>query len=167
MPAGLLELMGEAAARLRAEFEVLDPAVIESEVADLLDAVIDGLAAFSPARLADELGLVFDGALAKLQALDPAALLANLDPLANVIAGFEALRPSAVLAPLLATTEELSEAFEAIVSVDITGPLVEAVARLKAQLEEIIAAVESELRALLADLRAMAGGGAGVSLSVG
>jgi len=169
MPIGLLGLLQNGLDRIRAEFEVLDPAAIKAEVQDIVDAVLAGLQAYSPARLAEELGSVFDTVQEKLRAFDPAVLLADLNPLENVIAEFEQLRPSVVLEPLVEATADLTAAFDAVLSVDVAGPLREAVESLKAQLGEIIAEVEAELQALIGDLKGMAGGGAGggVSVSVG
>lgn len=166
LPVGLLGLLQDGLDRIRAEFEVLNPAGIKAEVQDIVDAVVAGLQAYSPARLAEEMGSVFDTVLEKLRAFDPVTLLADLNPLESVIAEFEQLRPSVVLQPLTETTQDLTAAFEAALSVDLTGPLVEAVASLKAQLTEIVAEVEAELQALIGDLKQMAGGGAGASISV-
>ena len=162
----MLQLLDEGMARVRAEFEILDPAIIEAEVAEVLEAVIDGLRAFSPAQFAAELGFIFDAALEKLNELDPATLLADLNPLESVIEQFGSLRPSVVLQPLVESTTDLTAAFETLVSTDLLSPVLEAVARLKAQLEEILAVVESELRGLIDDLQEMAGGFS-VSLSIG
>jgi hypothetical protein len=151
---------------VRAELTVLDPAVFEQEVRDLVDALVDGLQAFSPASLAAQLNGVFDSLLDKLQQLDPAQLLGDLSPLEAVIDQFKDLRPSIVLAPLVASTQDLQAALEGVLAIDLSAALRAAFDKLRAQLEAVVAAVQAEFEALLSFLESQAGGGASVGVSV-
>ncbi len=164
-PAGMLGRIQQGMQRVRAEFTVLDPAVFEQEVRDLVDALIDGLDTFSPASLAAQLNGVFDAVKQKLQQLNPATLLGDLSPIDAVIDQFEALRPSIVLAPLIESTGELTAALDAVLAIDLGAALRAAVERLRAQVEAVVAEVEAEFQALLSFLESQAGGGISVSAS--
>jgi hypothetical protein len=120
---------------------------------------------FSPNSLASQLSGIFDGLKAKLNAVNPATLLGNLDPIAGVIAKFETLRPSVVLKPLADSTKDLTKALEELTSLDLGGALVTAAEKLKAQLAVVIEGLEHELQALLDYLEGLAGGGVSVSVS--
>lgn len=164
-PAGMLGRIQQGMQRVRAEFTVLDPAVFEQEVRDLVDALVDGLDTFSPASLAAQLNGVFDSVKQKLQQLDPAQLLGDLSPMETVIDRFEGLRPSIVLAPLIDSTQNLQAALTGVLTIDVGAALEAAVERLRAQLEAIVAEVEAQFQALLSFLESQAGGGISVSAS--
>ena len=164
MPVGLLGRIHDGMNRIRAELAVLDPAPIEAEVGHLLDVVIGVLNNFSPTRLVADLGSIVDDVRAKLGTLDPAKLLGGLDPIGAGIDNLQTLKPSVVLAPLLDSTKELTEALEALTQVPFGDALVQATAKLKAALHAVVEAVEQELNALLAYLEGLSGGG-GVSVS--
>ena len=165
LPVGLVKRIQDGMNRVRAELTVLDPAPIEAEVGRLLDVVVGVLNNFSPTRLVADLGTVVDDVRAKLATLDPAKLLGSLDPIGTVIDKLETLKPSVVLAPLLDSTKELTEALEALTRVPFGDALIKATAKLKAALQAVIEAVEQELKALLAYLEGLSGGG-GASVSV-
>ncbi|HPP47577.1 MAG TPA: hypothetical protein PLF25_08785, partial [Accumulibacter sp.] len=155
-----------AFAALKADLALFDPAGIEAEVRQLRDALLGVLQAFSPAALAGALDPLFAAARGKLAALDPATLLGDLSPLAGVVEQFRALQPSLVLQPLLAQATDIEAALVRLLAFDPGEILLQAVAKLKLELEEILAAVEAELDGLLDDLSGGASGGLSVSASV-
>jgi hypothetical protein len=165
LPVGLLSRFHDGMERIRAEVAVLDPAVIEAEVRELVDAVVAVLNRFSPAALAGQFSGIVDALKAKLQTLDPATLLGNLGPIGKVIADFEGLRPSIVLKPLADSTADLTTALENLVPKDLTDILVQAAEKLKAALAEVVEGVEAEIQALLDYLEGLSGGGVSVSAS--
>lgn len=166
MPVGLLKSVTQGMQRLRTELAVLDPTPIETELKLLVDGVVDGLNAYSPANLAADLGTVFDAVKAKLATLDPATLLGDLDPVAQVIEKFQALRPSVVLAPLEQQAQGLADALAQVDALLTAQALVDAAARLKASLQLVVQGVQQELDSLLTDLEAAAGGGFHADVSV-
>ena len=165
-PRGMVPRMQQGMKRVRAEFAVLDPAPIEQEVREIVDAVVDGLERFSPASLAAQLNGLFDPLKQKLQQLDPAALLGDLSPIDAVIEEFEGLRPSTVLAPLISSTADLKAALDRMLTIDFGAALESVIAKLRAQLEAVVADVQKEFEALLSFLESAAGGSVSVTVSV-
>ena len=163
-PIGLVKRFELNMGRLAAECAALDPAPIEAEVRELVDAVLSVVETLSPASLAAVFGGIFDAARAKLGSLSPAALLGDLSAIDAALDQFGRLRPSAVLAPLVERTAGLTEMLKKLAGLSLGDVVVTAVARLKAQLEDIVAGLEQELRALLDYLEGLAGG-ASVSVS--
>ena len=166
MPIGILKRFQVGMDRIRAEFTVLDPAVIEAEVRELIAAVVSVMNEYSPAAIAGQLSGITDAIKGKLQALNPATLLGSLDPIGAVIANFEQLRPSIVLKPLADSTKDLTDALENIIPPDLTASLVTAAEKLKAELEVVVEGVAQELQSLLEFLESLSGGSASVSVSV-
>jgi hypothetical protein len=172
MPVGLLQRLHDGMQRIRAEVAVLDPAPIEAQVRELVDAAVAVLNRFSPDAIAGEFSGIVDGLKVRLQSVNPATLLGSLDPVANVITEMQGLRPSVVLQPLVETTADLTQALEHLIPKDLTAGLVSAVEKLKAELELVIQGIEAELESLLNYLEGLsaggaAGGGLNVSASVG
>jgi hypothetical protein len=165
-PGGMLQRIQQGMQRVRAEFTVLDPAVFEQEVREIVDALVDGLEMFSPAALAGQLNGIFDSLKAKVQQLNPATLLGDLTPINNVIDQFQQLRPSIVLAPLAESTEAVTAALDAILSIKFGAEIEAVVAKLRGQLEAIVAEVEAEFQALLTFLETQGGGGISVGGTV-
>jgi hypothetical protein len=157
-PVGLLRRLDANLDRVKAELGVLDPAPIEAEVRSLVDAVLEGLSAYSPAALAGQLGGLFDSARQKVAALDPAVLLGDLSAIDAVIDRFAQLRPSVVLAPLAGSTKGLEATLEKILAFQLGDAVVQVVERLRAEVDEIVAALEAELQALIRFLQGLAGG---------
>ncbi len=165
MPLGIIKRIQAGMKRVRAEFAVLDPTPIEAEVGHLLDVALSLLDNFSPTKLVADLGGIVDSVKAKLGTLDPVKLLGQLDPVSIVIDGLQGLKPSVVLAPLLKDAEGITAALENLTKVPIGDALIQAAAKLKAELQVVVEGVEKELQDLLSFLEGMSGGGAGVSIS--
>lgn len=164
-PFGMLARIKAGMARVRAEFTVLDPALLEKEVRDLVDALVDGLEMYSPAHLASQLNGLTDGVKRKLGELNPATLLGDLTLIDSVIDGFQALRPSVVLAPLMESTRELTATLNALLAIDLGASLRASMEALRAELEAVVAQVQAEFQALVEFLEGQAGG-ASVSVSL-
>ncbi|HNG39757.1 MAG TPA: hypothetical protein PK981_12035, partial [Accumulibacter sp.] len=163
LPQGLLPVLRDGFATLKAELAIFDPAGFETEIRQLRDALLGSLQAYSPAALAGTLDPLFAAARGKLAAFDPAALLGDLSPLTGVVDQFRALQPSQVLQPLVAQATAIEAALGRLLDFDPGDILLQAVAKLKLELEDILAAVEAELDGLLDDLS----GGASVGKSGG
>jgi hypothetical protein len=141
---------------------------VEAEVRDMVDAVISVFDQFSPANLAALFSGIFDSIRAKLNTLNPATLLGDLSSIDNILIEFGKLKPSVVLAPLVESTAGLNVMLQKIAGVQVGDVVVQAVARLKGQLEDIVAGLEQEFKGLLDYLEGLAGGASvSVSASIG
>ena len=170
LPRAMLGSVGAALDAIRGQLKALDPAILESELGEVLDAVVAAFDAYSPLAFAGTLTGTFDAIKAKLMALDPKVLLGDLDPLADVIARFGSLRPSLVLAPLVAQAEAVDVALAGLLDFSPTDILAKAIINLKAEIELVLKDIEVELDGLLGDIEAAGGGGGGsisVSASIG
>jgi hypothetical protein len=166
-PYGFAEMLTVGMQRVKGQLAVLDPSVFEDEIRHILDGVLSGLNRFSPAAMAEELGKLFDAVLAKLGTLNPATLLGDLDPVAQVIAKLEELRPSVVLAPMVAETQDLKQALDQIADFKLGAAVIEAAVKLRAELDLIVEEVQQQIDKLLDDLGAAGGqGGASADISV-
>lgn len=170
LPRAMLGSVGAALDAIRGQLKALDPASLESELGEVLDAVVAAFDAYSPLAFAGTLTGTFDAIKAKLMALDPKVLLGDLDPLADVIARFGSLRPSLVLAPLVAQAEAVDVALAGLLDFSPADILAKAIINLKAEIELVLKDIEVELDGLLGDIEAAGGGGGGsisVSASIG
>jgi hypothetical protein len=165
-PTGIVARLREGMQRVRAEFAVLDPTGLEQELRNIVDALVDTLELFSPGHLAAEMDGLFDAVLGKLRELDPARLLGDLSALNAVVDSVEVLRPSVVLAPLLDSTKGLQAALDAVLKIDLSASLRTAIEQLRAEFDEIVAAIEAEFKSLLSFLQGQAGGGVSVSAGI-
>jgi hypothetical protein len=165
MPAGIFDRFNKGIARVVATFNVLDPTPIEAEVRALVDALVSVFDQFSPSHLAEMLSAIFESLRTKLNIINPAVLLGDLSAIDNILAQFGQLKPSIVLAPLVQSTAGLNDMLQRVSSPNVGDVVIKAVARLKAQLEDIVAGLQQELQALLDYLESLAGGG-GASVSV-
>ncbi|GEM_PF-7064505 len=170
MPSGIFDRFNKGIARIVAEFDVLDPAPIEAEVRAMVDALVSVFDQFSPSHLATMLGGIFEALQAKLNLINPVAILGDLSAIDNALAQFGQLKPSVVLAPLVQSTAGLTEMLQKVSTLNVGDTVIKAVAKLKEQLEEIVAGVQQELQALLDYLESLAGdsgGSVSISASVG
>jgi hypothetical protein len=162
------KLIGRVQAGLDGLFDrldVLDPAVVENEARNVVAAAVSLLGLHSPARLAAELGTVFDAAMDRVRELDPEVLLGDLDPFAELKTQLAQLRPSVVFAPLVEQAAGFTAALETIADIDL-GFLGEVVARIQATFATVLDGVEAEWNSLLDELGRISGG-VSVSVTVG
>ena len=167
LPQGILAVVSPAFDAIKKQLATLDPAQLEKELGELLDAVLGALEAYSPAAFAASLGEAFTALKTKLQKLDPATLLGDLNPLQQIIDQFKTLKPSVVLAPLAAQAQAVETALSNLLDLDIAKLINDAIANLKAQVEAVVQKIEVELDGLLGDLEAAGGGKGSVSASIG
>jgi hypothetical protein len=170
LPAGIVDRFNKGIARIAAEFNVLDPAPIEAEARAMVDALLTVFDQFSPNSLAVVFGATFDALKNKINILNPVTLLGDLSAIDNILAQFAQLKPSIVLAPLVESTSGLTEMLHKVATLNVGETVNQAIARLKGQLEDIVAGLQQELQALLDYLEGLAGGSGGsvsISASVG
>ena len=92
-------------------------------------------------------------------------MFAGADPFTPVKAQLETMKPSVVLAPLVAETKEFTVALDTIASIDLSFAL-GAVDELKQNFTIVLDGVKQEWNSLLDEL-ARISGGVSVSVSVG
>jgi hypothetical protein len=151
----------------------------------LHQAVKDQLLAFHPDRFKDELKLVFDIVKAQLKAFDPAILVDELnhqrDVLIQTLRDFvtqiqpdlsefvklqqdlAALKPSEILKPAVESLKPVADLLGKIDVKIILEPLIDAIAKVRAQVPEVVAEIEAALDEVLNAIPE--GGGASVSVS--
>jgi hypothetical protein len=148
-PAGLLPKIKAGMQRLRDELAVLDPAPIKTEAQLVVESVINVLGIFSPAAIAAQVAVVFDAAKAKLETLDPAALIGNTEGLDKPFDDLALLRPSLLLGGITGKLEEVQDALDALLDLQLGEALVATVIRLRATIEAILDDVMLEFEDLL------------------
>jgi hypothetical protein len=177
----------ESLMRLVEEFLLpITPAAL-LELADRLhQAVKEQLLAFHPNTFKDEVRLIFDAVLAQVKAFDPVVIVTELNQerdrlrqtLHDFVGGIQpdpaqfvtlqqrlaALKPSEILKPAVESLKPVSEILAKIDITVILEPLVDAVARVRAQVPEIVAEIEAAIDAVLDAIPE--GGGSRVSASV-
>ncbi len=165
MPEAVIDRLQAGLDRVLANVEVFDPAVVEEAVRGVIHAAISLLGLHSPAALAAELGHVFDTCITQLRSVSPATLFADTDPFAPIKAQLETMRPSAVLAPLVAKTKSFGTALDTIAAIDLQFAL-GIVDEIRQTFTAVLDGVQREWDALLDEL-ARISDGASVSVSVG
>jgi hypothetical protein len=142
------------------------------ELADRLhEAVKEQLLAFHPNTFKDEVKIIFDVVKAQVKAFDPSVIVTELnkqrdlllktlhdfvgqilpDPaqfiaLQQTLAG---LKPSEILKPAVEILKPVSEVLAKIDIKIVLEPLIEAIARVRAQLPEVVAEIEAALDEVL------------------
>ena len=162
-PGSLVALAVRLHAVLKEQVAALGPATFKDEVALLFDVVRRQLAALDPANIAAELNALREALLAKVDGLvdallpDPAAFDALLVRLAG-------LKPSRLLATLSATLRPLAELVAMLDPEALVQPIIDAIARIRAQLPQVLADIEAALDEVLGALQE--GGISSVSVTV-
>ena len=149
----------------------------------LHQAVKDQLLAFHPDRFKDELKLIFDIVKAQLKAFDPSIIVHELnhqrDVLIQTLHDFvaqiqpdlsefvklqqdlAALKPSEILKPAVESLKPVADLLGQIDVKIILEPLIDAIAKVRAQVPEVVAEIEAALDEVLNAIPE--GGGASVS----
>lgn len=151
----------------------------------LHQAVKDQLLAFHPDRFKDELKVVFDVVKAQLKAFDPGIIVEELnhqrDLLIQTLRDFvaqiqpdlsdfiklqqdlAALKPSEILKPAVESLKPVADLLSKIDVKIILEPLIDAIAKVRAQVPEVVAEIEAALDEVLNAIPE--GGGTSVSVS--
>lgn len=162
-PSTIVTLLETLHAALRAQVVALGPATLKDEVKLIFDVVKEQLAAFDPAIIGQELNALRDALLAKLDGL-VAALLPDFTAFQALLDRLAALKPSELLATLTAALQPLSELLALLDPAALLQPIVDLVARLRADLPRVLANVEAAFDEVLTALRD--GGISGASVNV-
>ena len=165
-PGNLVRLADRLHAGLKQQILELRPGRFKDEVALLFDTIKRQLAAFDPALIVQELTTLRDHLIAKIRGL-VSQLLPDPALFAETQARLAALKPSALLAPLTKTLAPVSQALATLEPQGLFQPVVDAIARVRAELPETIAAVEAALDEVLALFSEGRPAGAGAQVTVG
>jgi hypothetical protein len=164
-PSALAHVADNLHAALKQQVLELSPARFKDELTLIFDVVKRQLGAFDPAIIVQELNGLRDALIEKLHDLvtrllpDPAPFHALQDQLAQ-------LKPSQLLAPLVQTLQPVSELVATLDPQVLFQPLIDAIARIREQLPDVIAEVEAALDEVLAAFPDGGADGASVSGSV-
>ena len=164
-PSNLLTLAERLHAAVREQVASVGPAAFEDELTFVFDTVKAQLKAFDPSILVTELESLRDGLLDSLDKLIK-GVLPDPAPLHELQARLAALKPSRLLAEVVAAAEPLTKL---VVSLDpdaLFGPIVDAIANIRAELPDVIADIEAAFDELLDAFPEGGVTGAGASVSV-
>jgi hypothetical protein len=150
---------------LKGELDVLNPRRLAEDLAVVHAAIRNVIGAYDPAVFAAELTAIIGDLAGKIRALNPATLLGDLSFLDTIKNKIKDATPADALKDVGAELKEIGETLamldpgKLLASADgLTKPLEDA-------FKQVVAAIKSEILALLESLR-FAGGGASVSVSV-
>lgn len=148
-PGNLVSLADRLHAALAEQVLFFHPRQLKDEVQLIFDAVKRQLGAFDPSFVVEELEALRDHLIERLR-----ELLAQLipdsvafDELKVKLAG---LKPSALLAPLEASLEPVSKAVASLDPKLLFEPLIGAIARVRADVPEVVSSIEAALDEVLA-----------------
>ena len=152
----------------------------------LHQAVKDQLLAFHPDRFKDELKVIFDIVKAQLKAFNPAVIVDELDQrrddliktLRGFVAGLQpdasefiklqgdlaALKPGEILKPAVQALQPVTDLLGKIDAKILLQPLIDAIARIRAEVPEVVAEIEAAIDEVLDTIPE--GGGASASVSI-
>jgi len=162
-PGNLVSLADRLHAGLKQQILELRPNRFKDEVTLLFDTVKRQLAAFNPALIVQELNALRDHLIQKIRGL-VTQLLPDPALFAETQARLAALKPSVLLAPLTQTLAPVTQALATLDPQALFQPLIDAIARVRTDLPQTIAAVEAALDEVLAVFPE--GGPAGASVQV-
>jgi citrate lyase gamma subunit len=152
---------------LREELNVLNPAVLADELGMIHAVIRETIAAYDPVVLAENVRDVLENLAASLRALNPAALLGDLDVFGPIIAKIEQANPAAVLENVGTSLAEVGEELRALDPRALLDAIETLVPRLVDAFGTAIEAIKDELVALLESIRyATANASASASVSV-
>lgn len=166
-PGSLLQLGHTLHAAAKEQIASLGPAAFKDEVQQIFDVVKHQLSVLDPTVVFEELNGLRDELIHVLdEFLD--ALLPDSAAFDALLAQLAQFKPSQLLKELSVTLKPVTELVAKLNPAELLAPLIEAIARVRAQLPEVLAKIEGALDEVLAAIPGGAGGGsASVSVSVG
>jgi hypothetical protein len=164
-PSNLFTLAERLHTAVREQVDAVGPASFKDELAFVFDTVKAQLEAFDPAILVTELDELRDGLLESLETLIK-GLLPDPAPLHELQARLAALKPSRLLASVAAAAEPLTKLVAELDPDTLFGPIIEAIATIRAELPDVIADIEVAFDEVLDAFPEGGVTGAGVSVSV-
>ncbi|MEA2931971.1 MAG: hypothetical protein QOI56_756, partial [Actinomycetota bacterium] len=161
-PLGLLDIVTRAHTAVVDQVKALSPEALERLVRFGYAAVRHQLEALDPARLAAEVDELRQSLLDALDGLLD-GLLPDPAPFHELQARMAALRPSVLLGSLTAALQPITDLVAALDPDALVQPLIEAIARVRDQLPDVVARIEVAFDEVLAAFPE--GGISGVSVS--
>lgn len=164
-PGAIIQLASQLHSALKDQLLALSPSTLKEDVRPIFDAVKIPLRDFSPAILIDELNGLRDDLIKTLGNLTK-DFLPDPAPYNALIAELEQFKPSVILAPI---TESLQPMSELVATLDVTTllqPLLDAIARIRDEIPQIVAEIEAALDDVLAAFPEGDSNNVSVSLSV-
>lgn len=165
-PSALLALVTRIHAGLVAQVQALSPAALADHVRLVFAAVRRQLEALDPGQLTEQVDAVRSALLAALDGVVD-GLLPDAEPFRELQIRLEALRPSALLAPVMEALAPVSGLVAAVDPDALVQPLLDAIDRVKDQVPEVIAQVEEAFDEVLHAFPEGGGSSGSASVSIG
>ena len=162
-PGNFIMMLQQLHAALKEQVLALSPATFKDEVKLIFDVVKAQLSVLDPSFIVEELTGLRDQLLKSLDDL-VSALLPDPKPFGELLARIEALKPSQLLAGVSDALKPLTELTAMLDPKVLFEPLVNAIAKVRADLPDVIADLEAAFDEVLAAFPE--GGITGVSVSV-
>jgi hypothetical protein len=164
-PSSLLALAERLHTAVREQVASVGPAAFKDELAFVFDTVKARLEAFDPAILVTELDELRDGLLESIDTMVK-GLLPDPAPFHELQARLAALKPSQLLASVMAAAEPLTKLVASLDPDVLFGPIIDAIATIRDQLPGVIADIEAAFDEVLDAFPEGGVTGAGVSATV-
>jgi hypothetical protein len=163
-PGRLVAFASDLHAGLKAHVAAVGPEAFRDELEPLFTAVRKQAAALDVGRLAEDLNAERDALIASIEDL-VLAVLPDPAPFRELQVRLAALKPSQLLTEVAVQLTALTESIGRLDPDLLFVPLVEAMARIRNQIPEVIAKIEEAFDAVLAALPSGSGASASVSAS--
>jgi len=143
-PGHIIELAKRLHAALKEQLLAFSPATFKDEVKLIFDAVKAQLAAFDPAFLAQELNGLRDELLHTLETV-VGGLLPDMQPFLDLQQKLADLKPSRILMPAVEALKPVSDLIAKLDVKQLMQPLIDAIAKVRQDLPEVISRIEGAL----------------------
>src|SRR5436853_1468288 len=162
-PATIVDVASQLHAALKAQLLAFSPATFKDEVKLIFDVVKKPLKAFDPSILVEEINGLRDALIKNLEEIVD-ELLPDPAPFNALVAELAEFKPSAILAPIVESLQPLSELIAKLDIEVLLQPLIDALARIRGEVPQVISDIEAALDDVLSAFPD--GGPASASVSV-
>jgi hypothetical protein len=164
-PGHIVQLARRLHAALKEQILAVHPSTFKDEVQLIFDAVKMKLRAFDPAFLAGELNGLRDSLLEALRALID-QLLPDMAPFVELQGRLADLKPSRILKPAVDALKPVTDVIALLDVNTLAEPLIDAVARIRRDIPEVVSRVEGALDEVLDAIPEGGPSGASVGVSI-
>jgi len=168
-PAHLVGLASQLHAAVKEQLLVLGPAAQKEAVRPVFDTVKRQLSVIDPSFLVPELNGLRDQLAVSVAGLAD-AFVPDRGPFDELQVRVAALKPSQILAPLVDRLKAVSDFIDQLDPAEILQPIIDAFARIRAGLPDMLRQIEDAVDEVLSALEGGGGGGSesgGVGASLG
>jgi hypothetical protein len=164
-PANVLRLAQTLHAAIRHEAEIIGPAAFKDDIRRIFAVVEAQLAIADPHQLVDEINGLRDHLVGVLDHLVD-DLLPDAQPFNDLMVHLAALKPSALLGPVTADLQPLTDLIAKLSPDALLAPVIDAIAHVKSEIPTVVEEIVAALDDVLAAFPDGGPAGAGAALSV-